>query len=275
MSAAFIQWMKIFSVGSPSDQTSHVARRTSHVVFRLILVGLLLISRLVAGEWSGIMVIQESLIGPGTGTSETGELEAYKTQLATRLKQARDEQRTQPPMVARIQRDDVAFFRVELERVVVATGGAVKLSENKYFIKGSKVLLHSGGLQMIADRAIGQAVAIAGGRRDTVALAPMTPPRPVPEGKPETTILGYGVFKYAVSVEGHDCQVLVAPDLPNPFSLACTATKGDDKGSLNQALIDLPGMPLSLEYASGDVRYRWEVVLVEKKLLDDKLFILP
>lgn len=229
---------------------------------------------LMAGEWSGLVAAEERLIAPEGVGSEQVELKAYQRHLAERLTRAREEQRTQPPVVVRAQREDVAYFQAELERVVMATGGTVCLNRNEYLIKGGKVRIRTGSMLLVADRGTNQAQAMAGGRRETTTLVAAPAVRPLPPGKPEANRFGFNCHRMVVEAEGHTCQVLVAPELPNPYALSCTAMREDEKDSMPRVLAEMPGMPMSVEYASGDVRYRWEVVAVETRAVDDGEFVL-
>lgn len=228
-----------------------------------------------SADWSGFVALEEYLIAPEGVGSEQSELQAYQRRLTERLNQAREEQRTQPPVVVRAQREDVAYFKAELERVVMATGGTVRLNRNEYLIKGGKVRIRTGSLLLVADRATNQVKAMAGGRRESSPLAPAPPVRPLPPGNPEANRFGFNLHRMVVELEGHACQVLVAPDLPNPYALSYTAAHEDEKDAMARVLAELPGMPMSLEYASGDVRYRWDVVAVESRAVDDGEFVLP
>jgi len=140
--------------------------------------------------------------------------------------------------------------------------------------------MHAASLTLVADRATNQAVAVAGGRRETATLAPLPPVRPWPrdpnlKDPSGEKIMGYPVQRFTVTADGHDCQVWVTPDIPNGFALACTSSGDGSKGTLFYVLAELPGMPLALEYPSGEVRDRWEVVGIEPKVIEDGMFTLP
>lgn len=230
---------------------------------------------LAASDWTGFLAAEEYLIAPEGVGSEQAELKAYQQQLTGRLNRVREELRTQPPVVVRALRDDMAYLHAELERVVMATGGTVRLNRNEYLISGGKVRIRTGSMLLVADRATNLAQAMAGGRRETATLEAPPPVRPLPPGKPEANRFGFNCHRMVVEAEGRVCQVLVAPELPNPYALSCTAVRDDEKSSMVRVLAELPGMPMSLEYASGDMRYRWEVVAVETRVVKDEEFAMP
>ncbi len=233
------------------------------------------VTSLPASDWTGFIAAEESLIAPEGVGSDQAELKVYQRMLTDRLNRAREIQRAQPPTVARTLREDMAYLRAELERVVMATGGTVRLNRNEYLIKGGKVRIRTGSMQLVADRHAGQVRAMAGGSVETAALVSPPTPRPLPPGRPESNHFGFNCHRMTVEAEGHVCQVLVAPDLPNPYAMSCVAVRDGERNSLIRVLAELPGMPMSLEYASGDVRYRWEVVAVDQRPVKDAEFEMP
>lgn len=228
----------------------------------------------VASEWSGHIVIEEQLIGPQSGSTDQGELLSYRDRLTEHLARNHDDMRSQPAVVMRTLREDAAYFHAELERAVMATGGTITVNRSDYLIKGSKTCLRSGGLILVTDRSTNQANATVGGRSESTTLSLLPPLRPLPAEKSTTQFQGHALYAFRIDAEGHSCQVLVAPDLPNPYALTCTTNREDDKDSFSRVLSELPGLPVELTYTSGDIRYQWTVVTLEERILDDREFVL-
>lgn len=230
---------------------------------------------LPAADWSGVIKMEERLIGNKAASTEQEELNVYRDQLVARLEHARAEERVQSPTVARQLRDDEAFFQAELERVLVATGGSLVVSSSEFRLAKNRAWMQTKTLLLVADRSTNQALAVAGGRRETTALAQLPPVRPWPKETASEAIMGLPVQRFAVTADGHDCQVWVTPNIPNAFATALTPASEADKGSMLYVLAEMPGMPLALEYGVGEVRDRWEVISIEPKALGDDAFVAP
>jgi hypothetical protein len=223
--------------------------------------------------WSGTMVLVESMAGPAIiGGADKVELNDYAKLLEERLQKARTEVRTAAPLVARLLREDIGTFEAELERVALAGGGAggsLVLGSTLYTIKGGRMSVQGrSGVNMLIDREHGTAVVEAGGKRDDLQLSPLPETRELDKSAPEVPWLERHARRVTVRAEGKVCQVLVIPDLPNPYALGLSAG-GDDKDTIPIALAALPGLPALVEYTTGEVTHRWAVTEITPKPVPD------
>ena len=226
--------------------------------------------------WSGTMVLVESMAGPAIiGGADKVELNDYAKLLEERLQKARAELRTAPPLVARLLREDVGTFEAELERVALAGGGAggsLVLGSTLYTIRGGRMSVQGrSGVNMLIDRERGTAVVEAGGKHDDLQLSPLPETQELDKSAPEVPWLERSARRVTVRAEGKTCQVLVIPDLPNPYALGLSAG-GDDKDTIPIALAALPGLPALVEYTTGEVTHRWAVTEITAKPVPDEAF---
>jgi hypothetical protein len=242
------------------------------------LIALLLTAGVLpAQEWSGTITVVESVVGPGASGADKAELDDYARLLKERIKKLRAEVLSVPAVVARTLREDIGFYEAELDKVLAAGGSAVDLGTTVYVIKGDRMLVQSDGARLVIDRTHNEALIRAAGKDEMIHLAPLSAGREIDLTAPETRLPGLGVSarRLAMSAEGKTCQVLVAPGLPNPYAIGLLPSPADEKDTIAQNLAILPGLPVSVEYQSGDVFHRWTVTQLQAGPIDDGVFAKP
>jgi len=228
-----------------------------------------------AAEWSGTITVEERIVGPSdVGGNDRVELDDYLKQLESRLRKARQELPTVPPLVARILRGDVGTYEAELERVALARGGVVAIGSTAFVIRGQRMVVLGNGPRLIIDREHGTAVAAGAGKHETIQLAAAPTPHEVDKGATEVAVpaLGLTAKRVDLKAEGKKCQVLVVLGLPNPYALGLLQYHAEDKESLALALSTLPGLPVLVEYTADGVAHRWVVKQIDRRPVDESVF---
>jgi hypothetical protein len=230
---------------------------------------------LASEEWVGTITVEERIVGPSdVAGNDRAELDDYLKLLESRLRQARQELPTVPPLVARILRGDVGTYEAELERVALARGGVVTIGATAFVIRGQRMVVLGNGPRLIIDREHGTAVAAGAGKRETIQLAPVSTARELDKGAQEVAVpaLGLTARRVDLKAEGKKCQVLVVPGLPNPYALGLLQYHAEDKESLALALSTLPGLPVLVEYTADGVAHRWVVNQIDRRPVDESIF---
>lgn len=230
---------------------------------------------LVGEEWSGTITVEERIVGPSdVGGNDRAELDDYVKQLETRLRKARQEMPTVPPLVARVLRGDIGTYEAELERVALARGGVVVIGSTVFVIRGQTMVVLGNGPRLVIDRERGTAVAASAGKHETVQLAAAPTAHELDKGASEVAVptLGLTAKRVDLRAEGKKCQVLVVPGLPNPYALGLLQCHAEDKESLALALSTLPGLPVLVEYTDNGVAHRWVVKQIDRRPIDAAVF---
>ncbi len=228
---------------------------------------------LAAQEWSGVITVEESMVGPANvGGSDRAELDDYARSIKERLQKTQQEMRTVPPVIAQVMREDIGAYQAELERVVLESGEAVKVATSVFSIRGERMLVSGDGPRLLVDRAANQEASFLGGKRETETLAPLPTLVEIDKAAPEVVVNGVTTRRLSLRAEGRTCTVLLAPGLPNPYALGLLPAAAGEKDTIAAALAALPGLPMLVEYKSEEVTHRWAVVKLEAKPIPDAAF---
>jgi hypothetical protein len=221
-----------------------------HAMVRHALVMLLLAAGMPAVEWTGKVVVREVLELPEPAGADRDELAAYRRDLNDRITRHRAILPGAPTALARLLREDIAFFNAELER----SGGRSELPQTSFLISGQRLRIDGAFGQLLIDRSTGTAVLAGGGGGETeaesVALRPM-PAAVEPWGDLVEQPAGAPVQPLSVTLraDGRMVTVVYLPRLPNPWALGLTANSGED--SIQVALASVPGLPWSYRQDLG------------------------
>ena len=227
----------------------------------------------VAGEWSGTISLQQTMIGPpGVAGTDKAELDDYAKQIEERLARARVDLTTASKMVARTLRADVGVYLAELERVALARGGVVVIGTTVFVIDRQRVAVYSDLPRLVVDRAANQALVMGADQPEPVPLAPIPTPIAIDAAAPEVPMLGLSTRRIEVKAEGKKFTVLVAPSLPNPYAMCLLTATVEEADNLFVALAALPGMPMLVEHNTGEVTQRWVVTAIREKVVDQAAF---
>jgi hypothetical protein len=226
------------------------------------------------GDWSGTINMQQSIIGPSSiVVAEKAELDDYAKLVEERLARARaDLSTTASRVIARTLRADIGVYRAELERIALARGGVVVIGSTTFVIDRQRVAMLSDLPRLVVDRATAQALVMGADAPEAVQLAPIPPPIAIEPSAPEVPLLGLATRRIEVRAEGKRFTVLVAPSLPNPYALCLLAATQAEPDSLLAVLATLPGMPMQVDHATGEVTHRWVVTGIREKVVDQSAF---
>ena len=115
----------------------------------LLLLGLLAAAG--AGDWTGVIEIDDVLIAPAADADDRRELDDYLRQLLPRLERVR-ERRASATAGHQIHAQDEAFLVAEIQQAAIARGGEVRIGTTRLWVRGERIRAEGDGL-VIADRA--------------------------------------------------------------------------------------------------------------------------
>lgn len=226
-----------------------------------------------ASEWSGTITVQQSMVGPtGVVGPDKAELDDYAKLIEDRMRLAKADLATATPVVARTLRADIGVYQAELERIALARGGVVPIGTTTFVIDRQRVSVTSDLPRLVVDRAANTALVMGADAPEPVALAPLPAPLVIEAGAPELPLLGLTTRRIEIKAEGKKFTVLVAPSLPNPYALCLLAAAAEESDSLLAVLATVPGMPMQVEHATGEVTHRWVVTGIREKVVDAAAF---
>jgi hypothetical protein len=227
----------------------------------------------IAADWSGVITVEESLVGPSSvGGSDRAELEDYSRLLRDRLQKAQQDVHNAPATLKRILLEDIGTYEAELERIVLASGKPIQVGSSTFTIKGARMQVTGDGPRLLVDRAHGQEVLHVGGKQEIVPLAPVPAMRELDRDAQDVVLDGLPAKKFTIRAEGKTCTVVLAPGLPNPYAIGLLSSLAEEKESIASALATLPGLPLLVEYRSDEVTHRWQVSSLVQGAVDEAAF---
>ena len=230
---------------------------------------LLTFAGLIAGEsdFAGTISVAETIAGDQASGTDQEELSRYAAVIEARLKQATEQLPSAPPMVATTLREDIGFYRAELEKIVVSRGGELILATSSYRISRGRVLLISQGVMYRIDRNRNTAQALLPDKTiQELELAPL-PAIDASGAEPGPVLLGLRTQRFTRVFAGKTYRIYMAPDLPNVCALALI--RGVTDNELFSGVATLPGMPLLIETQDGSIVRRIVTTeLVAKELPD-------
>lgn len=240
----------------------------------VILLGICCLgSTAIAGEWSGTITMQQTIVGPASiVVAEKAELDDYAKLVEERLARARADLAGASRLVARTLRADIGVYQAELERIALARGGVVVIGTTTFVIDRQRVAVLSELPRLVIDRALDQALVMGADAPEVVALAPLPTPSVIEPSAPEVPLLGLATRRIEVKAEGKKFTVLVAPSLPNAYAMCLLAATQAEADGLLTVLASLPGMPMQVEHATGEVTHRWIVTAIREKVVDQTAF---
>ncbi len=214
-------------------------------------------TRLCGGDatapWSGTIALVERIAGPGGGSAaERTELTEYHQILKDRIRRAREELPTRPRVLQRLLKEDLAVFQSELERIATALGEEIPVSETRFILRGATLVVSGDGPAIQIDRAAGTARWLGAKLEDPI-LAPQPAKAELP-AKAGPVWRGFQTRAMTLRIEGRDFQILIVPDLPNPFALGLLVGADPEYA----ALATVPGLPARVEWQSGQATRIWE-----------------
>jgi hypothetical protein len=225
------------------------------------------------GDWSGTISLQQTIVGPASiVVAEKAELDDYAKLVEERMARARADLATASRLVARTLQADIGVYQAELERIALARGGVVVIASTTFVIDRQRVAVLSDLPRLVVDRAANQALVMGADAPEPVALAPVPPPIAIDPTAPEVPLLGLSARRLEVRAEGKKFTVLVAPSLPNPYALCLLNATQSEADSLLAVLATMPGLPMQVEYTSGEVTHRWIVTGIREKVVDQSAF---
>jgi hypothetical protein len=227
-----------------------------------------------ASEWSGTITIQQSMVGPANiAGADQAELDDYAKQIEERLQKATAGLAGAPKLVQKTLRGDIGSYQAERERVALARGGVVVISNASFVIDRMRIAAISDNLpRMVIDRANNQAWVMGADKPEPIALAPIPTPIEIDRSAVDVPMLGLATKRIEVKAEGRKFMVLVAPSLPNPFALSLLAEGAEESANVWVALASVPGLPMLIEYNNGEVTQRWVVTSIREKVVDQASF---
>lgn len=242
--------------------------RTCALICCLVFQALAL-THLGAGEsdFAGTITVAETIAGEQSSGKDQEELSRYAAMVEARLKQATEQLPSAPPMVATTLREDIGFYRAELEKIVVSRGGELILATSSYRISRGRVLLTAQGVMYRIDRNRNTAQALLPDKSvQDLELAPL-PAIDAAGGEPGPVLLGLQTQRYTRVLAGKTYRICLAPGLPNVCALALI--RGVTDNELFSGVATLPGMPLLIETQDGNIVRRIVTTeLVAKELPD-------
>lgn len=229
----------------------------------------LALTGLWAGEsdFAGTISVAETIAGDQSSGKDQEELSRYAAVVEARLKLATDQLPSAPPMVATTLREDIGFYRAELEKIVVSRGGELILATSSYRISRGRVLLTAQGVMYRIDRNRNTAQALLPDKSvQDLELAPL-PAIDASGGEPGPVLLGLKTQRYTRIFAGKTYIICMAPGMPNVCALALI--RGITDNELFSGVATLPGMPLLIETQDGSIVRRIVTTdLVAKELPD-------
>lgn len=243
--------------------------RLAFLAWLVISVCLLALPALHAGEsdFAGTITVAETIAGDQTTGKDQEELSRYAELVEARLKQATDQLDGAPPVVTTSLREDIGFYRAELEKIVVSRGGELILATSAYRISRGRVLLTAQGVSYRIDRNRNTAQALLPDKSvQDLELAPL-PAIDASGSEPGPVLLGLATQRFTRVFGGKTYRICLAPDLPNVCALALM--RGVTDNELFLGVATLPGMPLLIETQDGGiVRRIVTTALVARELPD-------
>ncbi len=230
---------------------------------------------LMGSEWSGTITYQHSMIGPANvAGADKDELEIYAKQIDERLAKAKSAYPQATKMVQRTLKKDIGAYEAERERVVLARGGTVILSNLTYVIDGMRIAGISDSLpRLVVDRKENKAWVMGSAQPELIEVAPLPAPIEIDRTAVEVPMLGLATRRIELKAEGRKFTVLVAPSLPNPFAMCLIANSSEESSNLWMALSTLPGLPMLVEGINDNVTQRWVITSIREKVVDPKAFL--
>lgn len=242
--------------------------RTLTLIYCLLFQALAL-TRLGAGEsdFAGTITVAETIAGDQSSGKDQEELSRYASLVEARLKLATEQLPSAPPMVATTLREDIGFYRAELEKIVVSRGGELILATSSYRISRGRVLLTAQGIVYRIDRNRNTAQALLPDKSiQDLELAPL-PAIDASNAEPGPLLLGLKTLRYTRVFAGKTYSIYMAPEMPNVCALALI--RGVTDNELFSGVATLPGMPLLIETQDGSIVRRIVTTdLVAKELPD-------
>lgn len=227
----------------------------------------------VAGDWSGTISMQQTIVGPASiVVAEKSELDDYTKLIEERLAKARADLVGASRLVTRTLRADIGVYQAELERIALARGGVVVIGSTTFVIDRQRVAVLSDLPRLVVDRAGDQAFVMGADAPEPVQLAPIPAPIVIEASAPEVPLLGLATRRIEVRAEGKKFTVLVAPSLPNPYALCLLTVTQAEADGLLAVLATMPGMPMQVDHVAGEVTHRWIVTGIREKVVDQSAF---
>ncbi len=234
-----------------------------------LLLSLVTVTALPAleSDFAGTISIAETIAGEQTSGNDREELNHYAAVIEARLKQATEQLPSAPPMVATTLREDIGFYRAELEKIVVSRGGELILVTSSYRISRGRVLLTAQGVVYRIDRNRNTAQALLPDKTiQELELSPL-PAIDASGAEPGPVLLGLPTQRFTRAFGGKTYQLFMAPGLPNICALSLI--RGVTDNELFSGIATLPGMPLLVETRDGSIVRRIVTTeLVAKELAD-------
>lgn len=218
-------------------------------------------------DFSGTITVAETIAGDQSSSKDQEELSRYAELIEGRLKQATEQLASAPPVVATSLREDIGFYRAELEKVVVSRGGELVLGTSTYRISRGRVMLVAQGVSYRIDRNRNTAQALLPDR--TVQDLELVPLPDIDNKGAEAgpVLFGLPTQRFTRTFAGKSYTICVAPGMPNICALALI--RGVTDNELYSGIATLPGMPLLIEtQENGIVRRIVTTALVAKELPD-------
>lgn len=193
---------------------------------------------LPAAEWSGRIVVEESLRRPEASAALKVELDAFIERMQKRLDIVKAELAVANAAERKVLLQDLANFRGEIMRARRERGGLVRLGSREYRLASEAILMLSEDSALLVNRNAQRAEVVVDGQRRGVKPVVASPVAlEAAQGPQHFT---YGSRVHNLAVDGVTYRVEVVSELPNPYAKALI--EGADSGVV-QALATLPGLP--------------------------------
>lgn len=238
---------------------------------------LVLLLALAPGEepaFQGVIDVDETLASLSDTTADRAELDKMAVTVEERLRQARTQLLTAPPVVARSLTEDIAVWQAELEHIVLGRGGALTLGRTSYLISRGRILMRSALAVVLIDRNRGTAMASVDGVVRTLTLAPI-PAVDQAGGVPGGDWNGRQSTLFARKVGNKEYRIAVVPGLPNPFAFSLIqggAERSVSEAELSAVLASMPGLPVAVETRDGELARRLVVVRYQPQDIPEETF---
>ena len=223
-----------------------------------------------ATEFTGVVEMTETISGLQSDGNDRAEFDRYAQLVDNRLKQARADLTTAPPVVAQTLREDLGFYQAELERIAVSTGRELALTTSNYKISRGRVVLITPLVRYRIDRNRGTAQSLLpDGTVADLTLAPL-PTVDASGASDGPVMLGLATKRFERTIAGRTYLMCMALDLPNVCAMATISGATDD--GLMAGVARLPGLPMLIEVHDGDIVRRLTVTRLEAKPVPDDEF---